>query len=92
MMIGYVVTNYMNAVDRGKISFLFAIVRHIVLIIPISMIMNTIWSFSGLMWSQLVSDLIGSVFILFVYIRISRSVCKSSDTLINAFNITFDAI
>ena len=77
MMIGYVVTNYMNAIDRGKISFLFAIVRHIVLIIPISMIMNTLWALPGLMWSQLVSDLIASVFILFVYIRVSHKVTVS---------------
>ena len=74
MMIGYVVTNYMNAIDRGKISFLLAIVRHIVLIIPISMIMNRLWALPGLMWSQLVSDLIGSVFILFVFIRISGTI------------------
>lgn len=73
MMIGYVVKNYMNVVDCGKISFLFAIVRHIVLIIPISMIMNRLWGLAGLRWSQLVSDLIASVFIVFVYIKVSRN-------------------
>ena len=35
MMIGYHVVNYMNAVNKGKISFALAIVRHLVLIVPL---------------------------------------------------------
>ncbi len=56
MMIGYHIVNYMNAVNKGQISFILAIVRHIVLIIPIMLLMNSIWGWTGLIWSQLVAD------------------------------------
>ncbi|MCR4590150.1 MAG: cation transporter [Lachnospiraceae bacterium] len=60
MMIGYQVVNFMNAVDKGKLSFLLAIIRHIVLIIPIAILMNSIMKLNGLIWSQLVADIINT--------------------------------
>ena len=61
MMIGYHVVNYMNAINQGKVSFLLAIIRHVILIIPIMLIMNYIWGINGLMWSQVIADVINAI-------------------------------
>ena len=66
MMIGYHVINYMNAVNKGKVSFGLAILRHLILIIPIMLIMNYLWGINGLMWSQVIADVINAVIALLI--------------------------
>ena len=73
MMAGYLIVNYMNAVGRGKESFMLAIVRHIFLIIPIMLLMNYIWGLTGLIWSQLAADLINSVIAFAVFRKVNSS-------------------
>ena len=72
MMIGYHVTNYMNAVDKGKISLLMAVVRHVALLIPLMLLMNALWAMTGLIWSQLAADLLNAVFVLLLYARLEK--------------------
>ena len=72
MMVGYLIVNYMNAVNRGKISFLLALLRHIVLIIPIMLIMNAVWGLNGLVWSQLVADFLNAGIAIGIYRRVDR--------------------
>jgi len=67
MMIGYHIVNYMNAVDKGVVSFILAIIRHVVLIIPITLIMNAIWGWQGLIWSQLVADVLNVAVSVIIY-------------------------
>ena len=74
MMIGYHIVNYMNAVDRGKASFLLAVVRHIVLIIPILLVMNALWGLNGLIWAQLVADAVNTVIAMAVFRRIDGTI------------------
>ena len=71
MMVGYHVINYMNAIGKGKISFLLAFVRHVVLIIPILLIFNHAFGLSGLIWSQIVADFINAInaFVIFTVVR-----------------------
>lgn len=61
MLIGYHIVNYMNAIGKGKMSFILAIIRHLVLIIPIALIMNALWQLTGLVLSQVVADIINVV-------------------------------
>ena len=77
MMIGYHIVNYMNAVDKGKVSFLLAVLRHIVLIIPIMIGMNLIWGLNGLIWSQLVADFLNAGIAFIIYRRIDGSLDKT---------------
>ena len=79
MMIGYHVVNFMNAVNKGKISFLLAIIRHIVLIIPIMLILNKIWGLNGLVWSQIVSDSANSVIACVFMHKVGRSMSGSNE-------------
>ena len=74
MMIGYHIVNYMNAIGRGKISFILAIIRHIILIIPVMILMNDIWGISGLIWSALVADAINIIIAGFIFIKIDREI------------------
>ena len=64
----------MNAVNKGKISFILSIVRHLVLIIPVMLIMNTIWGMTGLIWSQLVADGLNAGIAIAVYFRVDRGI------------------
>ena len=66
MMLGYQAVNYMNAIGKGKVSFLLAIIRHIVLIIPLTMIMNHMWGINGLIWSLVVSDVLNTMIRWFI--------------------------
>ena len=76
MMVGYHVVNYMNAVNKGTVSFILAIVRHVILIIPAMLIMNYIWGIEGLIWSQAVADVINTIVSTVIFLRVRNSLCK----------------
>ena len=73
MMIGYHIVNYMNAVNRGQTSFLLAIIRHLILIIPIMLLMNSVLGMDGLIWSQLVADAVNSIVAIIIFIKVTRN-------------------
>ena len=77
MMIGYHVVNFMNAVNKGKVSFLLAVIRHIVLLIPLMLIMNAIWGLTGLVWSLAVADVINTAVSLILMAKVKRGIIKS---------------
>ena len=64
----------MNAVDKGKVSFLLALVRHIALIIPVMLVMDRLWGITGLIWSQLIADLLNAVIACLVFRRVDRGI------------------
>ena len=76
MMIGYHTINFMNAVNKGKVSFHLAILRHIVLIIPAMLIMNAVWGLTGLVWSLAVADVINAAVSLIVMAKVKRGIIK----------------
>ena len=76
MMIGYHVVNYMNAVNKGMISFILAIIRHLVLIIPIMLIMNAVWHLDGLVWSQVAADALNAVASFVIFRKVNASICS----------------
>ena len=72
MMLGYHIINYMNAVNKGKISFLLAVLRHVVLIIPIMLLMNHFLGLPGLIWSQVLADCINALIAFILFVRIEK--------------------
>ena len=82
MMVGYHVVNYMNAINKGKVSFFLAILRHVILIIPILLFMNMFLGFDGLLWSPLVADVVNTVVTLFIMFSVVSKVRK--ETAVNA--------
>jgi Na+-driven multidrug efflux pump len=80
MMVGYHVVNYMNAVNKGTVSFILAIIRHVILIIPAMLIMNYIWGLEGLIWSQVVADVINTIVSTVIFLRVRNGLCRKSSS------------
>ena len=80
MMVGYHVVNYMNAVNKGTVSFILAIIRHVILIIPAMLIMNYIWGLEGLIWSQAVADVINTIVSTVIFLRVRNGLCRKSSS------------
>ena len=80
MMVGYHVVNYMNAVNKGTVSFILAIIRHVILIIPAMLIMNYIWGIEGLIWSQAVADVINTIVSTVIFLRVRNGLCRKSSS------------
>ncbi len=77
MMIGYVITNYMNAIGKGNISFLLVIIRHVVFIIPIMLLMNAIWEMNGFILSAFVSDALNTIVAIIILLCVSKKVMEN---------------
>jgi len=74
MMIGYHTVNFMNAINKGKVSFLLAILRHVIILIPAMIIMNHIWGLTGLVWSQVVADVINAAASVIIFVKIKYKI------------------
>ena len=74
MMIGYHIVNFMNAVNKGKVSFLLAILRHVIILIPALLIMNLLWGLTGLIRAQAVADLINTVAAVLIYFKVKNGI------------------
>lgn len=76
MVVGNYIVHYMNAVGKGKVSFVLAVIRHLVLILPIMIIMNFAFGLIGLVWSQLVADVINTGAAAAIFLRVVNSIMK----------------
>lgn len=74
MMAGYLVVNFLNAVNRGKMSLLLAVVRHIILLIPILIIMNYLLGLTGFIWAQLAGDVINTLISVAILHKVQRNI------------------
>ena len=66
----------MNAVGKGKVSFVLAVIRHLVLILPVMIVMNIIFGLKGLVWSQLASDVINTVIAIMIFFRVEKTIMR----------------
>lgn len=78
---GYVLTNYMNAVGKGKVSLLFAVIRHAVLIIPILLLMNLWWGIDGFTWSELVADVLNIACCSVIFALVLKKMASASPVI-----------
>ena len=76
MVFGNYIVHYMNAVGKGKVSLILAVIRHLILILPVMLIMNMFFGLKGLVWSQLVSDVINTGVALMIYRRVETSIMR----------------
>lgn len=70
MFLSFHMVHFMQAVDRGKISFHLAIIRQICLNIPILFLMNYLFGMSGIVWTQLIADAVNVVISYIIYGRV----------------------
>ena len=66
--------NFMQAVNRGRESFLLAAVRQITLNIPILFLFNALFGMMGIVWTQLVADVLNVIVSYLVYARVIREI------------------
>ena len=74
MVFGHHVTNYMNAVGKGSISFLLAFIRHVILLTPIILLFNHFFGLTGFIWSQIVADALQTVVAGIAYITVRKQI------------------
>ncbi len=70
MFLSFHMVHFMQAVDRGKVSFSLAIIRQICLNIPILLLMNYLFGMSGIVWTQLIADVINVIISYIIYGRL----------------------
>jgi len=74
MFLSFHMVHFMQAVDRGKISFYLAAIRQLCLNIPILFLMNLIFGMSGIVWTQLTADIINVIISYIIYFRVIRRI------------------
>lgn len=69
MFLSFHMVHFMQAVDRGKISFLLAVIRQLFLNIPILFLMNALFGMHGIVWTQLAADAVNVAVSYIIYNR-----------------------
>lgn len=67
MFLSFHMVHFMQAVDRGKVSFYLAVIRQICLNIPILFLMNYLLGMTGIVWTQLTADVINVAISYIIY-------------------------
>ncbi len=79
MMIGYHISNFMNAVDKGRDSLLLAVIRHLALVIPALLLLNALFAMQGLIWAQLAADVVNSVIACLIFRKVKQNITGGKD-------------
>lgn len=69
MFLSFHMVNYMQAIGRGKTSFLLAVIRQLVLNIPLLLLFNRLFGMSGIIWTQMIADALNVVASYIIYFR-----------------------
>lgn len=77
MFLSFHMVHFMQAVDRGKISLQLAVIRQICLNIPILFLMNAVFGMSGIVWTQLIADIINVAVSYIIYGRTQGSIAAA---------------
>ena len=67
MILSFHMVHFMQAVDRGKISFYLAVIRQLCLNIPILFVLNYFFGMTGIIWTQVIADFINTVISYMIY-------------------------
>lgn len=70
MFLCFNMVNFMQAVNRGKESFLLAVIRQIVFNIPLLFLLNSLFGMSGIIWTQTVADILTVTASYIIYFRV----------------------
>lgn len=66
--------HFMQAINRGKISFGLAVIRQLCLNIPILLLMNALFGISGIIWTQMIADIFNVIVSYIIYFRVIRKI------------------
>ena len=74
MFLSFNMVNFMQAVNRGRESFLLAAIRQIGLNIPLLFLMNSLFGMMGIVWTQAVADVLNVIISYIIYARVIREI------------------
>ena len=72
MFLCFSMVHFMQAIGKGKESFLLAAIRQLVFNIPILFLMNHLFGMSGIVWTQLIADFLTVMMSYLIYFRVKR--------------------
>ncbi len=72
MFLSFHMVHFMQAVDRGKISFYLAVIRQLLLNIPILFLLNWLFGMTGIVWTQLTADVLNVICSYIIYFNVIR--------------------
>ncbi len=72
MFLSFHMVHFMQAVDRGKMSFYLAVIRQLLLNIPILFLLNRLFGMTGIVWTQLTADVLNVICSYIIYFNIIR--------------------
>ncbi len=72
MFLSFNMVNFMQAVGKGKVSFLLALIRQVFLNIPILFTFNFLFGMTGIIWTQAIADFINVVISYIIYYRVKK--------------------
>ena len=70
MFLSFHMVHFMQAVDRGKISFYLAVIRQLALNIPLLLLLNGLFGMSGIIWTQATADFLNVIISYIIYHRV----------------------
>lgn len=74
MFLSFNMVYFMQAVNRGKIAFWLPIIRQIFLNIPILILMNALLGMTGIVWTQLIADVLNVAASYIIYFTVVRKI------------------
>ena len=74
MFLSFNMVNFMQAVNRGRESFLLCVIRQLALNIPILLIMERLFGMMGIVWTQAIADILNVIISYMIYTRVMREI------------------
>lgn len=77
MFLSFHMVHFMNAVGKGKYSLTLAVIRQIILNIPILFLLNYLFGMTGIIWTQATADFINVIISYMIYSRVIKEIVKT---------------
>ncbi len=79
MFLSFHIVHFMQAVDRGKVSFYLAVIRQLCLNIPILFLFNALFGMTGIVWTQMTADILNTIVSYVIYFRVLRKITEETN-------------
>lgn len=78
MFLSFHMVHFMQAVDRGRVSFRLAVIRQLCLNIPLLFLLDFLFGMTGIVWTQLIADILNTVVSYLIYNRLIGTIAPSN--------------
>ena len=77
LFLSFHVVHFMQAVDRGPVSFWLAAIRQLGLNVPLLFCLNALFGMTGIIWTQAAADVINVVISYVIYARVVKGLAPA---------------